>query len=139
MGDILFTYTGRSTIDRASSLGVQAEGSFDLGEAHTLRAGLVIISDIARGRSLTLALPIDVRGAQIGGTVITFASARLTAARKDSLFVRDEFRASDNVTLNLGRRVDHLTRPAETTRFSPHASFVWKPDAETTVHLGYAR
>ena len=138
-GDILFTGVGRDTTDTTSTIGAQIEGVYELADAHTLRAGAVVIRDINNGQAQTLALPIDAQGFPTTTTPRQFIDASRLVARKDSAFFEDEWRASSTVTLNIGGRIDHVRVATDEARFSPRASVVWVPQAETTFHLGYAR
>lgn len=139
VGDVLFTGFGRSTKDRTYTIGAQAEGVFEIAESHTLRAGLVVISDVNRGTSQTIALPIDSQGRQTSDIAKTFADTSRLATRKDSAFVQDEWRPVDHFTLNVGARIDHVKAVNDTTDLSPRISVVWAPQGDTTIHAGYAR
>ena len=138
-GDILFTGVGRDTTDTTSTIGGQIEGVYELADAHTLRAGAVAIHDIDKGQARTLALPVDAQGLQTATVLRRFLDTSRLVARKDSVFLQDEWRPGSTVTLNFGGRVDRVRAATDETRFSPRASIVWFPQAETTVHLGYAR
>jgi hypothetical protein len=139
VGDILFTGAGRDTSDTTSTIGAQLEGVYELADAHTLRAGAVVINDINKGLSRTLVLPIDAQGVQTTTVPRQFLDASRLVTRKDSAFLEDEWRPGSTITLNIGGRVDHVKTLSNMTRFSPRASIVWVPQAETTFHLGYAR
>ncbi|MBU6267656.1 MAG: TonB-dependent receptor [Sphingomonadales bacterium] len=139
VGELLFTGVGRTSRETVDSVGLQVESVFELAEAHTLRAGGTLVSDIHRGNSQTTALPIDASGVQLGSAVLHFAETTRVAQRKDGLFVSDEWRPGGGVTINLGGRIDHVGPAGELTRFSPRAGLVWQPQPETKLHLGYAR
>lgn len=139
IGDILFTGVGRSTNERTMTVGGQAEGVFEIADAHTLRGGLVVISDITKGTSRTLALPIDGQGRQTSDTVKSFVDHARLATRKDSIFLQDEWRPIDRVTINFGARVDHVKSTGTLTRLGPRLNFVWTLQDETMIHGGYAR
>lgn len=138
-GEILFTGIGRDARDTTSSFGAQFESVYELSEAHTVRAGAVVIADINRGRSHSYVLPIDARGIQTADRLQRFDEATRLATRKDGLFLQDEWRPGSGVTVNAGGRIDHVKAVTDRTRFSPRASLVWQPQPETTVHVGYAR
>lgn len=137
--EIAFTGVGRDTRDTVSTIGVQVEGVYELADAHTLRAGAVVTRDIDRGRSRTLALPIDAQDFQTSDVPRQFLEASRLVVRKDSVFLEDEWRPTATITLNMGGRVDHVQALSGMTRFSPRVSLVWTPQAETVFHLGYAR
>jgi hypothetical protein len=138
-GEVLFTGAGRTTRDAVTSTGLQLEGAYELADAHTLRAGGTIASDIHRGAATVSVLPVDVDGRQVAGALLRLAATSRVAVRKGGLFVQDEWRAGSGVTFNLGSRIDHVATTRDFTRFSPRANVVWQPQVETRVHLGYAR
>ncbi len=138
-GEVLFTGAGRTTRDAVTSAGLQLEGAYELADAHTLRVGGTIASDIHRGAATVSVLPVDVDGRQVAGALLRLVATSRVAVRKDGLFVQDEWRAGSGVTLNLGGRIDHVATTRNFTRFSPRANVVWQPQVETRVHLGYAR
>lgn len=138
-GDVLFTGVGRTSRDTTSTIGAQVEGVYELAEAHTLRGGFVVISDKHNGSSQTLALPINAQGQQTSDIALSFTDNTHLAVLKDSLFLQDEWRPSDFVTINIGARIDHVKAGSYITKLSPRASLVWAPKAGTTLHAGYAR
>ena len=54
-------------------------------------------------------------------------------------YVQDEIRLADPLTLNVGLRFDQLFQYVTTNQLSPRLALVFRPDAETSVHAGYAR
>lgn len=138
-GDVALFGYGRASRETANSLGAQVELAYEPAEAHTLRGGIVITSTLNKGGATTLAYPVDASGAPTSASLLTLSETSRIRARTDSLFAQDEWRLGDAITLNWGGRIDHVTGSGDHTAFSPRASMVWRPGADTTVHLGYAR
>ena len=139
-GDLALFGYGRRARETATSIGVQAEASYEPAEAHTLRGGVVITSTLDRSGSTTLAYPLDAAGQPILASLLALPGSDRVHRRINSVFAQDEWRLASTVTLNIGGRIDHVVDDTgDLTRFSPRASAVWRPDPATTVHLGYAR
>jgi outer membrane receptor for ferrienterochelin and colicin len=113
--------------------GVQAEGAYVLDPHHTLRAGGVVST--ARLRNL-----LDLSVAAQGGMTVDHIAATSHAYRDEaSLFLQDEWGLADQLTLNLGGRLDHVGGIAHATRVEPRANLVWAGSSGLTLHAGYAR
>ena len=55
------------------------------------------------------------------------------------LYVQDEWRITNQLTLNAGLRFDQYWAYISENQFSPRVSLTWKPFESTTFHVGYAR
>ena len=56
-----------------------------------------------------------------------------------SVFVQDEWKPFDHVSINLGGRFDSVSGSAAATAFEPRVSVVWSVPSGTTLHAGYSR
>ena len=55
------------------------------------------------------------------------------------LYLQDEWRLTNSLTLNAGIRFDQYWAYITEYQFSPRVSLTWKPFESTTFHIGYAR
>ena len=55
------------------------------------------------------------------------------------LYLQDEWRLTDRITLNAGLRFDQYWEYISEYQLSPRVSLTWKPFDSTTFHAGYAR
>ena len=55
------------------------------------------------------------------------------------LYVQDEWRITDKLTLNAGLRFDQMWQFVDANQLSPRFNIVYKPLDGTTLHAGYAR
>jgi len=55
------------------------------------------------------------------------------------LYLQDEWTIEDGLTLNFGGRFDIVNAYTDENQISPRINLVWKPDDDTTLHIGYAR
>ncbi len=95
--------------------------------------------DRFNGRTQTLALPIDGSGAQVSDRPLLFNETASLNGHKDSLFVQDEWRPLDRLTVNFGLRYDDVRTTRGDSQISPRISAVWTLPSLTTFHAGYAR
>jgi outer membrane receptor protein involved in Fe transport len=54
-------------------------------------------------------------------------------------YVQDEWRITDQLTLNSGLRFDQMWQYVDANQLSPRVNLVYKPLTGTTIHAGYAR
>jgi outer membrane receptor protein involved in Fe transport len=54
-------------------------------------------------------------------------------------YVQDEWKITNQLTLNTGVRFDQLYQFVDANQFSPRIALVYKPFQDTTVHAGYSR
>jgi outer membrane receptor protein involved in Fe transport len=139
LADILFTGLGVSTDERARAVGAQAEAVYELAAAHTLRFGLQFADERQTSGSTFQVLPVDAAGRQTSQAPATLVESSVATLLKTSLFLQDEWRLSDDVTLNVGGRLDATRGAGREDAFSPRASLVWLLPSGATFHAGYAR
>ena len=55
------------------------------------------------------------------------------------VYIQDEWKLTDQFTINAGLRFDQMEEFVSANQFSPRLSFTYKPFENTTFHAGYAR
>ena len=55
------------------------------------------------------------------------------------VYVQDEWKLTNQFTMNYGLRFDQMDQFVSANQFSPRLSFTYKPFENTTFHAGYAR
>jgi outer membrane receptor protein involved in Fe transport len=138
VGDLLGSGVASRTIRRNLSVGTQADASYRLGEAHVLRGGFFVSSDVTRAALDSTVLPLDADGA-VGGAPFVIAERGRIRTSLYGVYLQDEWRITDALTLNYGARFDVSQGPADGQQLSPRVNLVWRPTGSTTVALGYAR
>jgi outer membrane receptor protein involved in Fe transport len=138
VGDVLFDGAASYVRRESLSLGTQADAAWRIAARHTLRGGLFLSQDTTRNATDSTVLPLD--GA--GGTVdAPFGISERSQARQQlfGLYLQDEWRLAEALTLNAGARFDSVSGIIEASQLSPRANLVWSPDEATTFSFGYAR
>jgi outer membrane receptor for ferrienterochelin and colicins len=138
VGELLFNGLAQRATLQDITIGSQVEAVYRLGEAHTLRGGVVISRDHSTTNTDTQVFPIDGSGAQTGPA---FSILDNTAATEMtySVYLQDEWKLLPHVVLNFGGRFDRYEGYRAEQQFSPRINAVWTPTDSTTVHIGYAR
>ncbi|HEV2364026.1 MAG TPA: TonB-dependent receptor [Caulobacteraceae bacterium] len=121
-----------SVADSDTSAGLQVEGAYKAGAAHTLRAGVVASWRTGLNTGTWFAYALAAPGTPLS----------LTARERDrriaaSGYVEDEWRPLESLTVNLGLRLDDVTGGGAAA--SPRLSVVWRGRSGISAHLGYAR
>ena len=140
IGDLIYngvaSSVGRS--NRASTL--QADFATPLGSSNTLRYG--VYADFQRGvqDNSSLVFPTTDASGNPGSNVpISITDNNRLTARTTSLYVQDQWSASDALILNGGLRYDRIGGYLGESQLSPRLGMVYEVDDDWTLHTGYAR
>jgi outer membrane receptor protein involved in Fe transport len=135
--------------------GLQADASYELGDHHTLRSGMLATYDLERLETASTifpsssqftasptgeALPPPGGPPQSSLAPLPIAADGGNRGLTAGFYLQDEWRLNDCLTLNYGARYDIFDVSFDNEwQISPRANLVWKIDDATTLHLGYAR
>jgi outer membrane receptor protein involved in Fe transport len=161
-GDLIFN--GIATdVERSSFLnGIQADAAFRIAPDHTLRAGFVVSGEqtyVTDNATVFLSGTTPLNTAQNGQLLASGAPAAcltnltpncvanpIQVLDKEDKFgwiagvyIQDEWRITDKLTLNTGLRFDQMWQYVDANQLSPRVAAVYKPLDGTTFHAGYAR
>jgi len=145
VGDLLYDGISQSADKTDTAGGVQAEGSYQLGDAHTVRGGVVVEVDRSTSQTDTNVLLINndptspAFGQQIGGAPFLISESDSKVAETYSVYLQDEWKLTPTLILNYGLRFDEFNGYRNENQLSPRINLVWKPTPSTTIHAGYSR
>jgi len=140
LGDLLYTGLTQQVYKKDVAYGLQADGAYQLNDAHTLRAGAYFQYDRLTSSVDSVVLPTDDTGAQISDLPLPPISQYANNSQAiESAYIQDEWHIVPALTLNYGLRFDHYTAFGSGSQLSPRANLVWQPLEGTTVHAGYSR
>ncbi len=136
-GDMVFNDVASDVIRQSTLSGAQFDTSYIVNNQHTLRGGFAVTGEQTNVTNTSTVMPGDI-GAVTGPA--------FAITDKDSLlgwnigtYVQDEWRLTDQLTLNTGLRFDQLYQFVDANQLSPRAALVYKPFPGTSIHAGYAR
>jgi outer membrane receptor protein involved in Fe transport len=138
VGDLVFNGVASDVSRRSLANGIQGDGAYRLSDAHTLRAGFQVTGEQSQVANASTLLPVDGSGNPVDAPFgVVDSSARL--GWLFSTYLQDEWKITNNLTLNSGLRFDQMVQYVSANQLSPRISLTWKPTEATTFHAGYAR
>ncbi|MDA9432006.1 TonB-dependent receptor domain-containing protein [Bradyrhizobium sp. CCBAU 51627] len=138
IGDLVFNGVSSDVYRQSVVNGIQQDTAWRIGYAHTLRFGLSVSAERTLVNSGTTVLPLDPAGGTIDAPFSVFDSNAKTGWLAGT-YVQDEWKITNNLTLNAGLRFDQMYQYVDANQLSPRVSLTWKPFDGTTFHAGYAR
>jgi outer membrane receptor protein involved in Fe transport len=138
IGDLVFNGVASDVYRKSVASGIQADGSYRLSDAHTLRGGFQVTAEQSRVTNSSVVLPLDDSGNPLDAPFgVVDSSSKL--GWLFSTYLQDEWRVTNTVTLNSGLRFDQMNEYTNANQLSPRISLTWKPFEDTTFHAGYSR
>jgi len=146
VGDILINGVASDVYRQSATNGIQEDTSWRIGYAHTLRFGFSASAERSLVTNISTVLPVDpatgnqvdAAGNPFGPPFTVFDSSSKTGWLIGS-YVQDEWKITNQLTLNAGLRFDQMYQYVDANQLSPRISLTWKPYDDTTFHIGYAR
>lgn len=139
IGDL--AYLGQSTQIQRSGWenGLQADASYHLNPAHTVRFGTFLSAEHLTDRDEVQAFPLDSSGNPTTTPVSLPSNDSSKNAYLEGVYLQDEWKATDQLTVNYGARADHVAAYVTGSQLSPRLGAVYQLTPATTLHAGYAR
>ena len=139
LGDLLFDGISQSAYKRDIAGGFQAEGVLRLGEAHTVRAGLIGQIDRSTSDTTSQVIALHSNGSQVSDVPVSIVENGARTAYTISAYLQDEWKILDRLVLNYGLRFDDFDGFRNENQLSPRVNLVWTTAVGATVHAGYSR
>ncbi|RXH08979.1 TonB-dependent receptor [Bradyrhizobium guangzhouense] len=142
IGDLVFNGVSSDVYRQSVVNGIQQDTAWRIGYAHTLRFGLSVSAERTLVNSGSTVLPLVDPSDPAAGTIDAPFSVFDSNAKTGWLvgtYVQDEWKITNNLTLNVGLRFDQMYQYVDANQLSPRVSLTWKPFDGTVFHAGYAR
>lgn len=139
VGDLLYTGVASRVLRTGLANGLQADGSYHLNANHTIRAGVNYTRENLKNSDNSLTFPADDSGAQLSNQPISLADSNQKTTNQTGLYLQDEWKINDKVTVNYGARADWVNAYVNASQFSPRIGVVYQMTPQTTFHAGYAK
>jgi outer membrane receptor protein involved in Fe transport len=139
VGDLIYTGVASQIARSGWANGLQADGSYRLNDLHTIRMGSFLSAEKLLNNSNFLTFPADMNGNQTSDQPIFYQSSNQKTTYLEGIYLQDEWKATDKLTINYGGRFDHVDAYITDSQLSPRVGAVYKLTPKTTLHAGYAR
>jgi outer membrane receptor protein involved in Fe transport len=138
VGDLVFNGVASDVSRQSVTNGIAEDTSYRLGYAHTLRFGFSASAETARVNNISTVVPLD-GGGNLIDAPFTVQDSSAKTGWLFSTYLQDEWKITNQLTLNAGLRFDQMLAYVDANQLSPRVSLTWKPTEDTTFHAGYAR
>ena len=138
-GDLVFNDVASDVIRQSTLTGTQGDASYIVNDRHTLRTGFAVTGEQTNVSDVSTVLPGSPGAILPPGLPFTVTDQTSLLGWNIGAYVQDEWRITNQLTLNTGLRFDQLYQFVDANQLSPRAALVYKPFAGTTIHAGYAR
>ena len=138
LGDLI--YNGIASRDYRDSVtsGIQNDYSYRLNPAHTIRAGFTASFEAAKSDSTSQTFSTTACGIPPCTTPFTIIDNSSKGATLFGVYLQDEWKALDKLTVNYGARFDSYSAFVSQTQIDPRVGAVYELTPQTTLHAGYA-
>ena len=138
VGDLYFNGVASNEKRTLYSGGLQADASYNFGDKHTIRGGVMLLDESVRRdrpRPCSTGHPPAIQPVRrIPSQTITFHG--LFAG----VYLQDEWKIMPQLTFNYGARFDEFYSSFDQeNQLSPRVNLIYQPTDSTTLHAGYAR
>jgi outer membrane receptor protein involved in Fe transport len=113
--------------------------SYQLNEAHTLKGGAYLTSQIESAASTTTAFQTDSSGNVLSDIPITIGDGQDKAGYLYGFYLADQWQATDRLTANYGFRFDQVDEFVTENQISPRVNLVYQATPATALFAGYSR
>ena len=138
IGDLVFNGVASDVYRQSVINGIQEDTSYRVGFAHTLKFGFSASAERSLVNNGSTVLPLDPMGNPVDAPFSVFDSSAKTGVLF-STYLADEWKVTNNLTVNAGLRFDQMWQYVDANQLSPRLSMTWKPTDGTTFHAGYSR
>jgi outer membrane receptor protein involved in Fe transport len=155
VGPLLYDGISQQAYKRDAAYGLQAETAWHGWEGHTVRAGVLYQADDTLSRTSAQVLATAPGGignlnpnplcadpdqtCQTSATPLIIPDNSSKHGYSYGLYLQDEWKVTDELTVNYGLRYDAFAAYDAENQLSPRVNAVWKPADGTTIHAGFAR
>lgn len=139
IGDLIYNGVAADVFQRNIATGVQADASYTLNTAHTLRWGFFVDQENTTSNNTSAVFPADANGNQTSDVPFNIVDDSGKTGELYGAYVQDEWLMTQALTLNYGLRYDISNGYVRQDQLSPRLNFVYSLNTTTSIHGGYSR
>lgn len=137
IGDLFFNGTASDVDRHLYSGGLQADASYNLNDAHTLRAGVQALDEVASADSKNATYFVN--GSGQATSLANIPDNTTLHGQFYGIYLQDEWKIHPKFTVNYGARFDVFSSYIDANQLSPRINAIYQPTDKTTLHAGYSR
>jgi len=141
VGDLLFNGVASRVDHTLIANGLSCDASDHLSDWHTLRGGFSFTVEKTTVQTSNTVLPATWTAGQwtseTSSLPYTINDDYSKVGYMFALYLQDEWKLCDDLTINYGLRFDQLNAYVNENQLSPRINAVYKLTAQTTVHAGF--
>jgi hypothetical protein len=138
-GDLFFNGVAARVHEFIMTNGIQADVSYQWGDAHVVGAGLVADTSRAGANNNSFVYVIDPVTGNPVGNPIEIDDEHSKRAYDYAVYLQDRWQLTQKLTLNYGLRFEGVQAYTHDNALCPRLSIVYWLDKDTAIHAGYAR
>ena len=138
-GDLFFNGVAARVHDFIMTNGIQADVSYQWGDAHVVRAGVLADTSKAGANNNSFVYAIDPVTGNPVGNPIEIDDEHSKRAYGYGVYLQDRWHLTEKLTLNYGLRFEGLRAYTHDDALCPRLNIVYQLDKDTGIHAGYAR
>jgi len=138
-GDLIFNGAASNVFRTSFVNGLQGDASYLLPAANTVRGGFYFSGENAYIGNHEMVFPANPDGSQASTTPFRIVDNLQITDWLYGGYLQDEWKPTEQLTVNFGARFDLSDAFVRATQFSPRVGVVYKLPTKTTLHAGYAR
>lgn len=139
-GNLVFNGVAPNIFRSSSSSGIQADGSYRLNDAHTLRMGLFGSTEAIQSNNTSTVFPTSPLTGLVSGPAFNIVDNNPKNGNTLlGVYLQDEWKATNKLTVNYGARFDTVNAYVNEHQLSPRLGVVYQASDQTSWHAGFAR
>ncbi|HZE91369.1 MAG TPA: TonB-dependent receptor [Rhizobacter sp.] len=139
VGDLQFNGVAADVLRRNEANSVQADLSYHVNPAHTVRGGLFGQRETFTSDNNALVFPADANGNQTSDTPLQILDNTRIDGHLWGVYLQDQWQVSKPLSINYGLRFDQVHTVVDESQWSPRLGLVYDLSNDLRVHAGYAR
>jgi outer membrane receptor protein involved in Fe transport len=139
IGDLMFNGVAAQVYRRDIATGVQADASYPLDDAHTLRWGLFADQERTASDNTAAVFPADAEGNPTSDIPETVVDDGGITGHLFGVYMQDQWQVSAPLILNYGLRYDVSDGYVDENQWSPRINFAYKLGDADSLHGGFSR